>query len=81
MRKCAEQIQQDYVISWRPNPSDMICCGFDPDHIRKVVKETMESCKGCHVDITLKDTQTYQNEPDRGIKWLKIVREITDNYC
>lgn len=80
MRKCAEQIQQDYVISWRPNPSDMICCGFDPAHIRKVVKETMEACKGCHVDITLKDTQTYQNEPDRGIKWLKIVREITDNY-
>ena len=78
--KCAEQIQQDYVFSWRPNPSDMICCGFDPDHIRKVVKDVMEAAKGCHVDITLKDTQTYQNQPDRGIKWLKIVREITDNY-
>jgi hypothetical protein len=80
IRKCAEQIGQDYVISWRPNPSDMICVGFDPDHIREVVKDAMEACKGCHVDITLKDTQTYQNESDRGIKWLRIVREITDNY-
>ena len=80
IRKCVEQIGQDYVISWRPNPADMICCSFDPAHIREVVTDAMEACKGCHVDITLKDTQTYQYEPDRGIKWLRIVREITDKY-
>ena len=80
IRKCAEQIQQDYVISWRPNPSDMICCSFDPDHIRDVVRDAMEATRGCHVDIHLKDTQTYQNEPDRGIKWMKIVREIVEHY-
>ena len=80
VRKCAEQIQQDYVLSWRPNPSEMICCGFNPDHIRKVVKEAMEASKGCHVDITLKDVQTVQYHPDNLREWVKIVREITDEY-
>ena len=80
IRKCAEQIGDKYVISWRPNPSDMICCGFDPDHIRKTVTEAMEICKGLHVDITLKDTQTYENDPTRGIRWHQIVREIIEKY-
>ncbi len=80
VRKSAEQIQQDYVFSWRPNPSQMICCGFDPDLIRKVVKDAMEASKGCHVDITLKDVQTVQHHPENLRKWVQIVREISDNY-
>jgi hypothetical protein len=80
VRRCAEQIQQDYVLSYRPNPSEMICCGFDPDHIRKVVKNAMEASKGCHVDITLKDVQTVQHHPENLREWVKIVRDISDNY-
>ena len=68
------------MLSWRPNPSEMICCGFNPDHIRKVVKEAMEASKGCHVDITLKDVQTVQYHPENLREWVKIVREITDEY-
>ena len=80
VRQCAEQIQQDYVLSWRPNPSEMICCGFNPDYIRKVVKDAMEASKGCHVDITLKDVQTVQHHPEDLREWVKIVREISDEY-
>lgn len=80
VRKCAEQIQQDYVFSWRPNPSENICCGFNPDHIRKIVRNAMEASEGCHVDITLKDVQTIEHRPDNLREWVKIVREITDEY-
>ncbi len=81
VRKCAEQIQRDYVFSWRPNPSEMICCGFDPDLIRKVVKDAMEASKGCHVDITLKDVQTVEYHPENLKEWVKIVRDISDEYA
>lgn len=77
--KCAEQIQQDYVFSWKPNPS-MICCGFDKGEIRKTIKNGLEKSKGCIVDIMLKDISTVQDEPKRLIEWTKIVREISDNY-
>ena len=81
VRRCAEQIQQDYVLSWRPNPAEMICCGFDPDHIRKVVTDAMDACKGCHVDITLKDVQTVRHRPDRLREWVEIVRAVSDAYA
>jgi hypothetical protein len=78
--KCAEQIQRDYVLSWRPNPSSTICNGWDPDLIRKTVKEAMEASKGCNVDITLKDVQTVQGEAWRFKEWIKVVRDVSDNY-
>lgn len=78
--KCAEQIQRDYVLSWRPNPSSTICNDFDPAFIRKTVKEAMEASKGCNVDITLKDVQTLKGEPSRFKEWIKVVRDVSDNY-
>jgi len=78
--KCAEQIRDDYVFSWRPNPAEMICCGYDPDHVRKVIRDGMEASKGCHVDITLKDVETFMGRPYDLHDWVKVVREVTDEY-
>ncbi|MBM3474898.1 MAG: hypothetical protein FJX75_16675 [Armatimonadetes bacterium] len=78
--KCAEQIGTDYIFSWRPNPSQMICCGFDPDLIRRVVRDAMEASKGCYVDITLKDVQTVQGNTANLREWVKVVRGISDEY-
>ena len=80
VKKCAEQIGEDYVFSWRPNPAEMICCGFDPDHVRKVIHQGMEDSKGCHVDITLKDVQTVQDHPENLREWVRVVRSVTDEY-
>jgi len=79
--RCAEQIGTDYVLSWRPNPADMICCGFDPDKIRRIIREGMEGMKGCHVDLNLKDVQTVGGQPELLRDWVRIVREVTDEYC
>jgi hypothetical protein len=79
--KSAELIGEDYVFSWRPNPADVMCCGFDRDRIRRIVREAMEASRGCHVDITLKDVQTIEREPWRLREWVQIVREITDDYA
>jgi len=78
VRRCAEQIGRDYVFSWRPNPTDMVCCGFDPDHIRKVIKTGLDDAKGCHVDIILKDLQTVENQPERLRECVRIIREVCD---
>jgi len=80
VRKSAERIGDAYVFSWRPNPSQMMCCGFDRDLIRKVIRDGMEASKGCHVDVTLKDVQTVENDPTRPREWVRLVREITDAY-
>ncbi|MCE5279266.1 MAG: hypothetical protein ABFD92_10675 [Planctomycetaceae bacterium] len=81
VKRCAEQIGTDYVISYRPNPAQMVCVGFEPDKVRKIIREAMEICRGLHVDITLKDVQTVEHQPERYPQWVKLVREIADEFA
>jgi len=76
LAKCAEQIGTDYVISWRPNPTDMICAGFDRDRIRRILREGLEITKGCRVHICLKDIETVEGEPERLVEWVRLVQDI-----
>jgi len=75
--KCAEQIGEDYILSYRPSPTDMVGYGFDPDRIRRILRADLEACRanGCHVDVTLKDVETVQGDPERIRRWVEIVRE------
>ncbi|KKL53486.1 hypothetical protein LCGC14_2274970, partial [marine sediment metagenome] len=79
--KCAEQIGTDYVMSWRPSPSEMICRGFDPDRVRKLVREGLDAARPCHVDVTLKDVETIGGNFDNLIEWTRIVRDIVEDYA
>jgi len=76
--KCAEEIGSDYVISYRPSPTDMVGYGFDPDRIRSILRRDLAPCRGGHVDITLKDVETVQGDTERVRKWVGIVREVAD---
>ncbi|MCD6520872.1 MAG: hypothetical protein J7M05_13220 [Anaerolineae bacterium] len=76
--RCAEQIGQDYVLSYRPSPTDMVGYGFDPERIRSILRRDLRACKGCHVDITLKDVETVQFDPTRVPKWVEITRQVID---
>ena len=78
--KCAEQIGEDYIFSYRPSPADMVGYGFDPDRMRRILRADLEACRanGCHVDVTLKDVETVQGDPERVRTWVKIVREESE---
>jgi hypothetical protein len=78
--KCAERIGADYVISWRPNPTDMVCADFNPERIRRIIRHGLEVSKGCRIHIHLKDVETVQGETDRLARWVRIVRDIADDY-
>jgi len=78
LRRCVEQIGGDYVISWRPNPAEMVCCGASEDHVRKVIRDGLEATRGCHVAIVLKDVETVDGHPERLADWARTVREIIE---
>jgi hypothetical protein len=82
VESCGEQIGDEYVCSWRPNPAEMVCCGFDPDRIRRVVRAACEGFakNGCLFEICLKDVETVQNEPGRLPEFVRIVREVSAGY-
>jgi len=76
--KCAEQIGQDYVFSYRPSPADMVSYGFNEEHIRTQLTLDLTACRECHVDITLKDVETVQYDPDRVRRWVEVTREVVE---
>ena len=75
---CAEQIGGDYVISYRPNPAEMVCCGFDADNVRRILRRDLAACRGLAVEITLKDVHTVENQPERLAEWARIAREVAE---
>jgi len=82
VRRCAEQIGDTYVMSWRPSPAEMVSLQFDPDHIRETVCGALDAARanGCHIDITLKDVETMQGHPERIHEWVRIVRDVIEAY-
>jgi hypothetical protein len=76
--RCAEQIGDAYVLSYRPSPADMVSYDFDPDRVRRILRRDLETCAGCHVDITLKDVQTVEGDPGRVREWVRICREVME---
>ena len=63
---------------YRPSPADMVGYGFDPERVRAILTRDCSACQGCHVDITLKDVETVQGDPERVRNWVKLTREVID---
>lgn len=78
--RCAEQIGTDYVCSWRPNPTDMVCSAWNEERVRRIVGNALQifQANDCRVHVNLKDVETLQGEPDRMRRWVELVRRIID---
>ena len=77
--ECAGQLGEQYVISWRPNPAEMIT-GFDRDRVKKIVKRAKNIYEShqCHWEINLKDFITVENDRERLKNWVTAVREALE---
>lgn len=77
VRRCAESIGTDFVISWRPNPTDMVCAGYDEDRITRMVRNTLDVCRGTYLHIHLKDVETLEGDTARLGRWVRRMRSLT----
>jgi hypothetical protein len=80
VKRCAEQIGREYVMSWRPNPTNMVSAGFDADQVRQRLRQGLNDARGCRVEILLKDVETVENDPERLKKWTKIAQEEAERH-
>ena len=72
------QIGRDYCVSWRPNPAQMVCCGWDEASVRAIVRAALEAMRGCFVHVNLKDVMTVEGDIDRLRRWTAVVRQEID---
>jgi hypothetical protein len=78
VRACAAKIGRDYVISWRPNPTEVICAGWDESRIRRVIGDGLRACRENIMHIHMKDVETLEGDIRRPERWCRIVREEID---
>jgi hypothetical protein len=76
-RKSAEQLGRDIIFGWKPNPAYLAAVDFDPDLVRRDIRETVDICKehGCCLEMTIKDTHTCNHQPQRFDEWTRIAME------
>jgi hypothetical protein len=82
VRKAAERIGRDYVLSRKPNPASVAVPALDEDALRKDILETLSVCRenGTPVDITLKDISTVCYNPNNLTRWEQVVMETVRNF-
>jgi hypothetical protein len=74
VRIAAERLGDRCIFSWKPNPA-MLVGEFSMDLVRQNIRETLQTAKGCRVEMILKDTITVNYEPERLDTWARIARE------
>ena len=82
IEKCADQIGSDYVISWRPSPSEMVAFGFDEASARKRIRDCFNIFKknNCVFDVCLKDIETLNGKPESLFNFIRVVNEEIENF-
>ena len=80
MRSCSEQLGSDYIMAWRPSPTDMVAVDFDPERTKKVTREAFRLARENknHIDVTLKDVETVSGKLDSVKNFVKAVRDVIE---
>jgi hypothetical protein len=78
VRKMSDYLEDKYIFSYKPAPSDLAVSEIDKEYIRKKIANFLDVTKGCVTEIIMKDNHTIGNNPKNVINWVKIVREEID---
>lgn len=78
VKRCAEQIGGDYIMSWRPSPA--MITSFDPENCRQIIRKGFKDSQGCRIHMMLKEIMSLENDPLRLIDFAKVAREESMSY-
>ena len=69
------------IFAWKPNPAIFAGDAWDPEWVRKDMREKLEKAKDCIVEIHLKDISTVRYKPQRLWEWARIASEVTQEFA
>lgn len=74
-REMAENLEDNYIYSWKPMPTDLAVPEIDEGKIRSDMRNTLQKIKDCQVEIIMKDNHTIGNNPENVKRWCRIAQE------
>ena len=63
------------VYSRKPNPTLISTAVFDEAAIRRDLRRTLDTARGCRIELIMKDVHTLHEEPGRLARWVALARE------
>ena len=80
--KAVENVRNEFVFAWKPNPAVLATSKWDPEAVRKDMREKLRKARefNCILEIHMKDISTVKYQPQRLWKWAQIAFEETEKY-
>jgi len=79
--KAVENVRDEIIFAWKPNPAVLATSVWDPEAVRKDMEEKLEKAKNCVMEIHMKDISTVRYQPQRLWEWAQIAAEVTEKYA
>jgi len=79
--KAVENVRDEVVFAWKPNPAALAAPIWDPKAVREDMEEKLRKAKDCVVEIHMKDISTVRYQPQRLWEWAQIAAEVTEKYA
>ncbi len=79
--RSAQELEDKYIFSYKPNPAVMASIEWDADAVRKGIREFLEQTRGCVVELVMKDTHTCNHQPHRMADWTRIAKEEAERFA
>ena len=78
IRKAAERIGSDFVVSRKPSPAMLAGDVWDPKAAASDLEETLSHCtrNNCPVEFILKDISTVRSKPQRLWEWADVAMRV-----
>ena len=78
--KLCEQVQNDYVVSIKPNPAIFARDTWNLKEAEKELRNSLEHSRGCNVEVIAKDLSTMRGEPQRLWEWANMAIRICSDF-
>jgi hypothetical protein len=80
--KAVENVRDEFVFAWKPNPAVLAASTWDPEMVRKDMEKKLKKARefNCIVEIHMKDISTVKYQPQRLWEWAQIASEVTEKY-
>ena len=75
----AEVCQNDYIMSIKPSPAAIASPEVDWEAVRREIRDTLDTTKGCVVELIMKDNHTLGGRPENAVRWCRIAKEEIEN--
>lgn len=80
--KAVENVRDEFVFAWKPNPAVLAASNWDPEAVRKDIREKLRKAGefNCILEIHMKDISTVKYQPQRLWEWAQIALEEAEKY-